>query len=193
MKSKITFYLGILCGILMLLNIYLLLQNLQLKNSITESKEAQATLPKHFPTFSLPELRALRETPGYAKLSLFVLFSPADCASCLGEAGLWKKLYEQFSNQGFCVIGIVDHTSRQELNRFVKVLKLNFPFYLDKTGTIKQQLRLTFSPAKVLVDKDGSILKLDATGSLPAEQQEWYRQTSEFISAYLGDERETNN
>ncbi len=177
----------------MLFNIYLLLQNLQLKNSIAESKEAQATLPKHFPTFSLPELRALRETPGYAKLSLFVLFSPADCASCLGEASLWKKLYEQFSKQGFCVIGIVDHTSRQELNRFVKVLKLSFPFYLDKTGTIKQQLRLTFSPAKVLVDKNGSILKLDATGNLPEEHREWYRQTSEFISAYLGDKRETND
>lgn len=150
MKLKITFYLGILCGILMLLNIYLLLQNLQLKNNITGIKEASATVPRHFPTFSLPELRALRTNPGYARLSLFVLFSPADCASCLGEAGLWKKLYEQFSNQGFCVIGIVDHTSRQELNRFVKVLKLSFPFYLDKTGTIKQQLRLTFSPAKVL-------------------------------------------
>jgi thiol-disulfide isomerase/thioredoxin len=107
-----------------------------------------------------------------AKLKIIILFNTEDCAGCLDEYRLWKKIYEIYSDNIVSVVGINNDKDINSLMSFIKTREIRFPVLHDPEGFIKKSMRLRFSPLRITLDSNNKIIDIEKTGSNRAKQLE---------------------
>lgn len=94
--------------------------------------------------------------------NLFIFFSPRDCSTCLREAKYWQMFYEK-NIPNVRILGVVQSTHLNYLQRFRTSYYLAFPIFIDKNATLFNELAISRTPLKILTDKNGKILKVNQT------------------------------
>ena len=87
------------------------------------------------------------------------------CAPCLREFPSYKKLYYQYHNVGFEIIGIsIDN--KKDILKWKEVIKkqnLSWNQYLDEDSKLSKKLSINTFPTNFLIDKNGRIIKKNIT------------------------------
>jgi peroxiredoxin len=68
------------------------------------------------------------------------------------------KLYNEFNNEGFIVIGINDRESKETVKKYIDKYKLTFPVALDTQGKVIKNYGVRAHPAHFLVNKHGELI-----------------------------------
>ena len=82
------------------------------------------------------------------------------CGPCIGQFDTMKKLYSEYHDKGFNIIGI----ARDNLNtipswkKIIKEKQLTWDQYLDLNGQICLSLDINFFPTNFLINQNGKII-----------------------------------
>jgi peroxiredoxin len=68
------------------------------------------------------------------------------------------KLYDEFNNKGFVVIGINDQESKETVKKYIDRYKLTFPVTLDLQGAAINNYGVRAHPAHFLINKRGELI-----------------------------------
>lgn len=178
MKKTQIFYL-ILLFLLLFSNVFVLLENRQLKKMIAQNRQSYqvelASLKlkqKKIPHLLLQDIEgkvhSLETVIKQKPYTLFIFFSPSDCSVCLEEKTLWRKLQDLGSVN---VIGISPYKYYDELKQWIKNVELSLSVLHDQDAQMTRTLGIIDTPTKVLADSLGQILLIDGLRSSPHEQE----------------------
>lgn len=130
--------------------------NYKLVPNLQEMKEKSRA-----PDFSLPNLLEenekvrLRDFRG--KL-LMLNFWASWCVPCRDEMPAMERLYRQYRDQGFVILGVNIQDDKKSAVAFVKELKLTFPMAFDPNGEVGRLYGAWGLPATYLIDPNGIAL-----------------------------------
>ena len=156
--------------ILLILNAFLLIQNYQLKNSLSINQEylmlhieAIKNNKLKLPKIDIRNLNYMHvnldSIINSNEYSLLVIFSPSDCGNCLEqEQILWQDLAEL---QNVELLGISHHKYLNELKEYVYNENINFDVFQENDGKLIEWLHPLTSPLKILVDRNRNIVFVD--------------------------------
>jgi peroxiredoxin len=68
------------------------------------------------------------------------------------------KLYNQFKNEGFVVIGINVREGKEAVKKYIDKYKLTFPVPLDIHGKVMKEYGVRAHPEHFLVNKRGELI-----------------------------------
>ena len=68
------------------------------------------------------------------------------------------KLYNDFKNEGFVVIGINDREGKEVVKKYIDKYKLTFPVSLDIHGIVTKKYGVRAHPMHFLVNKQGDLI-----------------------------------
>lgn len=89
------------------------------------------------------------------------------CGPCLMELPNVKKVYEAHKDKGFEIIGISADEDVADLKKLVEQENIQWPQIFDggdKGGAIQEQYGVMKYPTTILLDKEGKINTIDASG-----------------------------
>lgn len=88
------------------------------------------------------------------------------CGPCRAEMPHLKKVYEQYRDKGFEIVGISLDRSREPLEKYVAEENIAWAtvFNNDKPSPTVEYYGIFAIPTTVLVGKDGKVISLDARG-----------------------------
>jgi thiol-disulfide isomerase/thioredoxin len=96
------------------------------------------------------------------------------CPPCRQELPNVKKLYQQYHDRGFDVVGVSVDDSHEELEAFIKDEQISWVNLFDTKGPDQHPLAEHYGvmafPTVILVGKDGKVLAFDARGE---KLEEW--------------------
>lgn len=81
------------------------------------------------------------------------------CPPCRAEMPALAKVYDQYREAGFVVLGVntTYQDSESDASTFVQTLGLEFPIVLDRDGAVSKQYQLLALPTSYFVGRDGTI------------------------------------
>lgn len=125
--------------------------------SPAENAQSAPTVGAEAPDFDLPtpdggRLR-LRDLRGKAVL---VNFWATWCSPCRAEMPTMQAVYDQYTDQGFTIVGINMREPASVLPPFLRELGISFPVAIDD-GTTAQAYQVINIPASFFIDPDGII------------------------------------
>lgn len=106
-----------------------------------------------------------------AKLKIILLFNTQDCAGCLDEYRLWKRLDTIYPDDTVSIIGISNNKDTNEVILFIKERNIQFPILLDQDNFIKKSMGFRFSPLRIIVNNHNIISDIAVAGSNLAQQK----------------------
>jgi len=113
------------------------------------------------------------------------------CGPCIGEIPNMKKMYEQYHDHGFEIVGLSIDEDRQALDDFLTERKLPWIILHDEAGwksSVVSEYGIAGIPTMFLVGKDGKVLDIHARGERLRELLE-----KQFASAETtGETKETD-
>ncbi|HEU0013106.1 MAG TPA: hypothetical protein VFQ45_05455 [Longimicrobium sp.] len=108
--------------------------------------------------------------PG-AEHTLFVFFSPRDCAVGLYETAVLDRAYRAVPRRRLNVIGVTSELTRGQAANFARASRISYPVYLDG-GALGRHVRSPKGtrnrPVSVLVDRRGRVLQMWVAASTVA-------------------------
>lgn len=177
MKSKHLVGIIILLGLINFIFFYY--KNIHSKKTakVNAASSKNPCLPiKYIPDFVLWDLNDMSyssqdilKDSGYI---LLVFFSIYDCALCLYEMELWKRIFEE---RKLKIIGITGTADREELKDWTEKNGIFFPVLYDTESQATKNFGISETPLKVLIDSSGKILLVD-------NAKITYREREEFIT-----------
>jgi peroxiredoxin len=90
------------------------------------------------------------------------------CPPCRAEMPAIQKMYEEYKEQGFVVLG-VDMTYQDDPSAvppFIQENQLTFPILMDTTGQVAQQYELRSLPSSFFIDRNGIIQEVVIGGPM---------------------------
>lgn len=90
------------------------------------------------------------------------------CPPCRAEMPTIQKVYEEFKDQGFVVLG-VNLTYQDDSTAvvpFVQEYGLSFPILIDETGKVAQKYELRSLPSSFFIDRSGIIREVVIGGPM---------------------------
>lgn len=121
-----------------------------------------ATLPAlELPCFTGGETFPLTTLRGPAVVNLWGSW----CHPCRKELPVLQRLAERAGDRVH-VVGVVTRDSRDSAQSLAEALQLTFPNLFDPDERLRRALGRPFVPMTLLVDEQGRIRHLDATGAL---------------------------
>jgi len=142
----------------------------EIKNSSTGlllQKEIKAAsllaINKYFPPINLQNYNLsystfdVKSTP---RVITFVDFWFSNCSPCLREFPKYKKLYENYKDYGFSIVGIStdDSYNIESWKQVIDTLKLPWSQYLDKNGIFSSSVLINSFPTNFLLNEKGEII-----------------------------------
>jgi len=116
-------------------------------------KEAEA------PDFTLRDLtgkpRRLAEFRGQVVL---INFWATWCLPCRAEMPAMERLYQELKNDGFTILAVNFSETAEQVEPFVKELRLTFPILLDEEGQVVRLYRAFSLPITYLLDRHGMVV-----------------------------------
>jgi cytochrome c biogenesis protein CcmG/thiol:disulfide interchange protein DsbE len=81
------------------------------------------------------------------------------CPPCRAEMPIIEKLYEEYKDRGFIVLGL-NATVQDNLTvitPFIKKYNLTFPILLDELGEVSRAYQIQSLPTSFFINRDGTI------------------------------------
>lgn len=79
------------------------------------------------------------------------------CGPCRQEMPELEKLQQQYSAQGFTVLGLNIDNQIQDVNAYLKDVPVSFPILFDPKQKISQRYNVSEMPNTVIIDRDGKV------------------------------------
>jgi len=140
---------------------------------------------KFIPDFLLSDLEDnvhdSKKIIGLSPFTLFVFFSPSDCAPCLLERELWKEISD--SNK-VNIIGIARHVDKRELKDWIENSEISFLVLYDEKSMLTEKLGIDKTPLKLLTDNRGNILFIDNIRATRSEQKVFVNKLDELLGLF---------
>ena len=68
------------------------------------------------------------------------------------------KLYNEFKEKGFVVIGIAVREGKERVKKYIKKQKMTFPVLLDVHGDVEKKYGVRAHPEHFLLNRDGMLI-----------------------------------
>ncbi len=82
-----------------------------------------------------------------------------DCIACLMEIPILNKLQEDYSSQGFTVIGVdVDREKNKQVEDIVKQAKIRYPVWLAHGQPLNKYVDVQYTPFLVVLGPEGEVI-----------------------------------
>jgi len=107
-----------------------------------------------------------------AKMKIIILFNTDDCAGCLEEYRLWKKIDEIYADDLVSIVGINNDKSKNNLNSFIKTREIRFLVLHDPDNIIKKSMGFRFSPLRIILNDKNRIIDVEKSGGSLTKQKE---------------------
>ena len=112
------------------------------------------------PDFALKTLegKTIRLSELRGKKVVLINFWATWCPPCRLEMPTMQKIYSDYKGKGFEVLAInIEPDAREEIQDFIKELRLTFPVLLDSDMKVTRRYRLIGLPVSTLIDRQGII------------------------------------
>jgi thiol-disulfide isomerase/thioredoxin len=88
------------------------------------------------------------------------------CGPCVAEVPNMKKIYEEYHDRGFEIVGISLDRTRQALEEFVQNREIPWTILFEEKGrsTTANHYGISAIPTMILVDQNGNVATLNARG-----------------------------
>lgn len=137
---------------------------------ITALKERIAKLSQFKVGANIPEIELPNAQNQKIKLSslrgkyVLVDFWASWCSPCRAENPNVKRLYQQYKNKGFEVLGVSIDQKREDWLKAVKEDEITWLQVLDQNSAVAQQFNVRAIPMTFLIDKNGVIIGKNLRG-----------------------------
>jgi peroxiredoxin len=107
--------------------------------------------------FTLPDLQGKKWTLKDLKGKVVLInFWATWCPPCRKEMPYLEKLYQEFRDKNFIILGISDD-DRSKLKDFVAAQMISYPILIDADGKIQKALRIEGIPVTLVYDRNGKL------------------------------------
>lgn len=148
--------------ILLASNIFLIVQNTELKNAVEQSRLLITEEGYSFSDLNIKGLDGSDETinlaDGELKTLLFI-FSPA-CNYCVQQYPSWKELYGNLDRNRWRVLAITSDDNYDKIKDHLKEYALNNIKVGIASNTEMRKARMIFTPMTLVVNTDGKVQKV---------------------------------
>lgn len=111
---------------------------------------------------------------------VFIDFWATWCPPCRLSIPYVEKLYEQYKdNEDFVVLGINLEESKEDITKFMKKQKMNYPILLSDKKVISNY-KITSIPRFFLIDRNGEIYN-KYVGFAPGVEQLWQKDIEKLL------------
>ena len=128
----------------------------------TTTGEVKTSLSKGslFPDFKAKTLKGEEiDTSKFRGKVLLVNFWATWCPPCRNEMPLFQKVYREYRDKGFEIVGVSTDSSMDAVKEFVREYGITFPIVLDEKD-LSSKLRIAGLPTSFLIDRDGKVLRV---------------------------------
>jgi len=150
---------------------------------VTKRADGSSYIGEPFHSFSLRDLEGreweLEKLGGLLKV--IILFSLSDCASCLQEYTLWKKIYEYYHLNKLQIVGISHNSDPHELLSFIQAKEIKFLVLNDPGDTVRGAMGFRRSPLRVVTDANNRILDIASPDAELRKQKEVLNMLNSFL------------
>jgi hypothetical protein len=110
-----------------------------------------------------------------AQSTLYIVFTDADCYKGMADVPFWTALAKEFDHE-LSVVGVMSGGPPEKLRYLLKRQQVAIPVVHDVTGDVSAAVYRAgmLTPAKVLVDRTGRILRVDGATNGDARSQTQY-------------------
>ena len=90
------------------------------------------------------------------------------CPPCRAEMPAIEKLYLEYKDQGFIVLGLNStiQDNRANITPFIKEYNLTFPILLDELGEVSRTYQIHSLPTSFFINRDGTINEVVVGGPM---------------------------
>lgn len=111
---------------------------------------------------------------------VFIDFWATWCPPCRLSIPYVEKLYEQYKdNEDFVVLGINLEESKEDITKFMKKQKMNYPILLSDKKVISNY-KITSIPRFFLIDRNGEIYN-KYVGFAPGVEELWQKDIEKLL------------
>ncbi|MBD3233100.1 MAG: redoxin domain-containing protein [candidate division Zixibacteria bacterium] len=91
---------------------------------------------------------------------VYIAFWATWCKPCIKELEIVSKVYEDYKDRGFQLVGINEDAGRShsKVKSFVRAKNWNFPILLDDNEKVKRDYKAFGLPYSVILDAEGNII-----------------------------------
>ena len=100
------------------------------------------------------EIRNLNDYKGKV---ILVNFWATWCPPCRREMPSMQRLKEKMSGRSFVILGVDSAEQREEVEEFLKLVKIDFPILLDPDTAATRRWKVFALPTSFLVDRKGKV------------------------------------
>ncbi|HEU5393602.1 MAG TPA: TlpA disulfide reductase family protein, partial [Candidatus Methylomirabilis sp.] len=106
------------------------------------------------PAFTLSDLAGTpRRLADFKGQVVLINFWATWCLPCREEMPAMERLYREMKNGGFTILAVNFAETPEQVEPFVKELRLTFPILLDQEGQVSRLYRAFSLPATYLIDR----------------------------------------
>jgi thiol-disulfide isomerase/thioredoxin len=112
------------------------------------------------PDFTLDSLDGKAVTlSGYHGQAVLLNFWATWCGPCKIEMPWFVELQKEYGPQGLQIVGVaMDDASKDEIDKFVKEMGVNYPILIGKEAVGQQYGGVNVLPTTFFIDRDGKIV-----------------------------------
>jgi peroxiredoxin len=105
------------------------------------------------------------------------------CKPCIKELEIVSRMYEEYKDRGFLLVGINEDSGRSysKVKSFVKAKGWTFPILLDSDEKVKRDYRAFGLPYSVILDPEGNIIHT-AYGFRPGDESKVIELIEPFLT-----------
>src|SRR5205823_6318467 len=116
-------------------------------------------------TFTAKDTDGNAQAPGnYAGKVLLIDFWASWCGPCRAEMPNVKKIYADYKDRGFAIVGVSLDQKRADLDGYIKEEGISWPQIFDEKQEVAQVYSVVTIPHMMLVDGQGVIRYVDVRG-----------------------------
>ena len=134
---------------------------------------ADAKVGQAAPGFTLPSMNGsnlrLKEQRGKV---VMVNFWATWCGPCRQEMPLLDKLYRQYRNKGFQLLGVNIDNDRKNAGNMASKLRVSFPVLFDPEKKVADSYGVSAMPYTVMIDRDGVVRSVHK-GYVPGTEKKY--------------------
>lgn len=117
---------------------------------------------KKMPDFTLPvyspEGQSINLHEVNSENPVLLTFWASWCPSCVEEIPTLKEWQKKYGPKGLKVLGVNVQESPEEVGKFLRSHKINYPVLLDKEGDVSNRYGLVGLPVSILMAKGGEVV-----------------------------------
>lgn len=84
-------------------------------------------------------------------------FWSGTCSACLTEMPQIERIYQDYKDQGFAMLGVNMGDSRVEIQAFTDELGISYPVLLDELSITAKRFGVFAVPTSFILDRDGIV------------------------------------